>query len=661
MPDPGKIRVGDKYQATEEQLPALGDADRTALWEIMWKAHEKQFEDRDRKDPKLEDRRYNVAPDGRWLASYVHIVRGMAVRVKDHGWGVIVGFKDTQNMDPMWKPFLVELMNDDKTKYISETDIEFARISDHELGHISTLKDGYLHSMEFAPWHVEFGETHYYENGQLVRKEFAKDHKWHDQIMFFERGVHVLTEYFENGKHVRSKCHDWDDRINGQIRYFENGKHVRTEFPNVAKDDKYHGEIHYFENHHLVRKEYAKSDGRNGRIAYFEKNKIVRIEFPNVAKDHKYHCQIHYYENGQHVRTEFAKGHPRHGKILYFENGQHVRTEFVSDQPIPLPLLRLVELLRGDADLLAAFDSNTWARFEKHYAQYKANQLTRKVFIDGLCEIVGKQRVLQKVKAAQQLAAYERNGQIRYFENGQHVRTEFAKGHKNYGQISHYVNNKEVRREFAIGHSQNGCIAHYDENGHNYKIEYGEPHNLRLQIRYFEDDGLTRIEFAKDHPRHGNEIHHYKNGQHLRTEFAKGHKYHGQLHFFEKGQHVRTEYPDTEVTEKTQQVKQVADNKRKARDDVLEFMEAALAKEKVDAAAEQAHVSSVMSKEFTAIDLSNSQQLARMANRSEEVRRNYKSPLRLAYDKVKEAMQEFETLAKKAKVIDEKEDGYGSE
>lgn len=188
MPETGQIRVGDEYQVTK--LPALGDADRTTqVWEIMWLPHNKRFEDRERIAPKLQDRRYNVAPARVWLKSYVHIIRGMAVCVKNYGWGVIVGFRNTENMNPTWKPFLVELIND-TTIYISETDIEFARISDDKVGHISILKNGYLHSMEFAPWHVEFGDTHYYKNGYIIRKKFANG-----QTYYYENGRHVSTKY----------------------------------------------------------------------------------------------------------------------------------------------------------------------------------------------------------------------------------------------------------------------------------------------------------------------------------------------------------------------------------------------------------------------------------------------------------------------------------
>lgn len=66
----------------------------------------------------------------------------------------------------------------------------------------------------------------------------------------------------------------------------------------------------------------------------------------------------------------------------------------------PLPISHLVDFLRADAELQSSLDAATWRRFDDHFAQYEAKQITRKPFIDGLCEIVGKLKVLQAVKAA---------------------------------------------------------------------------------------------------------------------------------------------------------------------------------------------------------------------------------------------------------------------
>ena len=85
-----RIRMGKKYQATiPQQLSAFGDADRTThLDPELWAPHGERFQDRVKKAPILQDRRYNVAGSNAYLD--VQIVKGMAVRVKDHGWGMIV-------------------------------------------------------------------------------------------------------------------------------------------------------------------------------------------------------------------------------------------------------------------------------------------------------------------------------------------------------------------------------------------------------------------------------------------------------------------------------------------------------------------------------------------------------------------------------------------
>jgi hypothetical protein len=41
------------------------------------------------------------------------------------------------------------------------------------------------------------------------------------------------------------------------------------------------------------------------------------------------------------------------------------------------------------------------------------------------------------------------DGEIRYMENGQHVRTEYAETHELHGEIRYFENGERVRIEFA--------------------------------------------------------------------------------------------------------------------------------------------------------------------------------------------------------------------
>lgn len=64
----------------------------------------------------------------------------------------------------------------------------------------------------------------------------------------------------------------------------------------------------------------------------------------------------------------------------------------------------------------------------------------------------------------------------------------------------------------------------------------------------------------------------------------------------------------------------------------------------------QTYVSGVMKREFASIDLSNAEQLQRMSERAKELHDTYKTPLRIAFENVEYAIQEFESARKKAKL-----------
>lgn len=65
-----------------------------------------------------------------------------------------------------------------------------------------------------------------------------------------------------------------------------------------------------------------------------------------------------------------------------------------------MPISRLVELLRTDDELQATLGPEHSQQFNKDHAAYEANEIGRKEFIDRLCCLVGKPKVLSTVKMA---------------------------------------------------------------------------------------------------------------------------------------------------------------------------------------------------------------------------------------------------------------------
>ena len=256
---------------------------------------------------------------------YSCILRGMAVKVLQRGWGIVVGLHPSSK-STYWVEF------DDNVHYISFADIVEFQLSNQAdkdfsclrygkqkdtfflqlLTHGDNGKNGNHTRVEFAEGHEYHGEIDFYENGKLVRTEYAKGHEQHGEIRYFENGKHVRTEY------------DKDHKRHGHICYYENDTHVRTEF---VQGHKLHGTICYYENGKFVYTEFAEKHQYHGEIHYYGNGKLARIEF---AEKHQCHGEIRYFENG-HARSEYANGHQCHGEIRYIENGKHARTEFAKE------------------------------------------------------------------------------------------------------------------------------------------------------------------------------------------------------------------------------------------------------------------------------------------------------------------------------------------
>lgn len=104
------------------------------------------------------------------------------------------------------------------------------------------------------------------------------------------------------------------------------------------------------------------------------------------------------------------------------------------------------------------------------------------------------------------------NGEICFIEGGNHVRSEYAVGHKHHGCIKFYEEGKHVRTEFAPGHK------------------------MHKSILFYENYNLRRAEYAHGHPRYG-QIHFFDNNKVERIER------HDEKHFFQDKKKVRIELP----------------------------------------------------------------------------------------------------------------------
>ena len=105
---------------------------------------------------------------------------------------------------------------------------------------------------------------------------------------------------------------------------------------------------------------------------------------------------------------------------------------------------------------------------------------------------------------------------IRFFENEQLMRIEFAPKHSRYGAIDFYEDGKHVRTEFLPTHLAHGQIC-FINNFEHVRTEYAPTHADHGQINFFENNELVRREFAPTHPWHGH-ICFFENDKLVRTE-----------------------------------------------------------------------------------------------------------------------------------------------
>ena len=70
----------------------------------------------------------------------------------------------------------------------------------------------------------------------------------------------------------------------------------------------------------------------------------------------------------------------------------------------PISIRQLVDLLRMDDELQRNYDVARWKDFESHYERYVVKEITHKDFVNGLCDLVGKSKVLYNIAEIQRRA-----------------------------------------------------------------------------------------------------------------------------------------------------------------------------------------------------------------------------------------------------------------
>ena len=259
MPDHGKIRIGDKYQAT--MIPACN-----AAFDYSDSA---KYIEYPREPPILESYQ--------WYPQDVSLMVGCLVNVKHFGYGIAV---DT-NEDDLQVEFAGKY--DDRIERIYKTDLlelhYYDKIFKFENGkHVSTK---FLEHDPCVPfWRGWHGIICDFKNGQEVRRELTKDHTHSNIIYYFENS--------EFGARLVRLEYTKDHMLHGLVRYFDETNNSRVEY---AKGHPQHGEIRYFENdntHNLwdgrigfngkhVRTEYAKGHPQHGEIRFFENAILTKI------------------------------------------------------------------------------------------------------------------------------------------------------------------------------------------------------------------------------------------------------------------------------------------------------------------------------------------------------------------------------------------------
>ena len=94
---------------------------------------------------------------------------------------------------------------------------------------------------------------------------------------------------------------------------------------------------------------------------------------------------------------------------------------------------------------------------------------------------------------------------IIFFKDGEAMRMEFDKGHRNHGAITFAKDGKAVRREYAQSHPKHGMFVFF-ENDKIARMEFATGHSNHSTVQFVEDGKVVGVELAEGHMRRANKV-----------------------------------------------------------------------------------------------------------------------------------------------------------
>lgn len=134
------------------------------------------------------------------------------------------------------------------------------------------------------------------------------------------------------------------------------------------------------------------------------------------------------------------------------------------------------------------------------------------------------------------------DGEITFWNNGLHFRTEYFPHDTRYGSINYYLDERLIRTEYDTFHPEHLNVHTYFSDGTE-EIEMGGNDEASGSIELWKNGELVSIYYAPFHICHG-EVETWKDNRHVCTEYTQVHANYGQVDYYDDyGIHiVRTTY-----------------------------------------------------------------------------------------------------------------------